>query len=765
MKRLLAVWLIFLGISSFGVGETQALFTDTGQTGGAFAAAADWNKPTSDVIGLSEYQTDINFNVDYSAFDNETGLDYVILYYRKGTAGAFSLYATDNFSGESNVSGSFSFTASEGEGVYQFYTIAGDIYGNIENAPVAFDQETVLDTVKPATVLTATGGIIVDEKVINGNFSSGLSSGWNETGEVIRATSEGGVLPPSGAGYMARIGHRENFEGEETSGNSLWDNKLSQIIDKSDSYLSFYWRLVSFDSAENPAAAVMVNDTEILRVIGAEIDIGGYPNDSGWQRTFFDLSKLSDSKIELKFYAGNSDSSKFSQSWLYVDQITTGRPAMRSGENIILTASDSGSGIDNINYSLDDGTSWIASGDNPAVISGADLVAGVNNVKFYATDNAGNAENIPIEAVETIVDDEAPDPPTDFTAAGISEHELRLDWIAPADNGYFTRAVYYLITVNGQRIPNILAPAVLGQPESFMVSGLQPGIGYVANISACDPVSNCSSPVIANQSTILETDNDVGDVVINELMWMGMNGESSDEWLELRNMTERNIDLSNWQLTKNSGGVEVWMYTVPAGTVLTANGYLLIAEYDKANSILNVDPNLIVGSGSTNDAEFALANTDMQIKLYEGDWTVPTTLLIDAADDGTGIPTAGLTDLNGESVWYSMERNATPGNGEDASSWHTTFADTQLYFDGEVGGCEGCKGTPGAENRSQGVLVLPTAAPTIDNSSDGAAIAIPTGEPTVSVSSEVEAIITPTIMPTLIPTIVEPVASVSGEIK
>lgn len=746
MKKLVLILTIAFGVVSLGVGETKAMFSDSGTTTGTFAAAMDWNKPVSNVTGLTEYQADVNFSVDYVASDNETGLKYVVLYYRKGTSGAFTLYGTDNYSGELTGNGSFSFIASEGDGTYQFYTVAGDVYGNVENAPATFDEETILDTVKPVTILTTSNGIVVEEKVINGDFDSGLSTGWNKTGEVSRVSSEDGILPPAGEGYMARIGHKESFDGEVT-GNSIWDNKLTQIIDKSDSYLSFYWRLVSFDLAENPAAVVMANDIEILRISGADIDNGGYPNDSGWQRAFFDLSRLSDAKAELKFYAGNSDSSKFSQSWLYIDQITTGKPAMKSTANVILTASDGGSGIANISYSLDDGANYTTMVGESAVIPGTDLVAGENKVKFYATDNAGNIENEPEQAVEVITDDEAPDLPADFTAAGISEHELQLDWMAPPDNGYFVRAAYYLIDVNGVVVPNAVAPLSAGQIQSFMITGLEPGVDYLSSIAACDAVGNCSAAVIANQPTILETDNDPGDVVINELMWTGMAGNSSDEWLELRNMTERNIDLSNWQLTKNSGGAEAWMYTVPSGTVITAKSYLLIAEYDKGNSILNVDPNLIVGGGNTDDAEFALANTELQIKLYEGDWTIAATLLIDTAGSG-GAPMAGLNNLSGESVWYSMERNAMPGNGEDANNWHTTFADTGTYFDS---GFLGVRGTPGGENQSQVPIILPMVVPTLSTSNAMA----PTLAPTLI----------PTAIPMAVPAVIEPVASVSGEIK
>jgi len=218
-------------------------------------------------------------------------------------------------------------------------------------------------------------------------------------------------------------------------------------------------------------------------------------------------------------------------------------------------------------------------------------------------------------------------------------------------------------------------------------------------LSACDPVGNCSATATATAATLFEHDADFGDVVINELMWMGMNGVAGDEWLELRNMTDQEVDLSDWQLTKKrtGDGVEVAMFTFPSGTTIVGGGYLLVAEYDKDNSGLNVEPNLAAGTGSDNNSDFALANSDLQIRLYDGDFSAGG-LLIDTADDGTGTPAAGLAELEGGAVYYSMERNATPGDGSQAASWHTTFADTESFFDT---GLTAVKGTPGAVNQSQ----------------------------------------------------------------
>ncbi len=177
------------------------------------------------------------------------------------------------------------------------------------------------------------------------------------------------------------------------------------------------------------------------------------------------------------------------------------------------------------------------------------------------------------------------------------------------------------------------------------------------------------------------------DVVINELMWSGSVGDTSDEWVELRNMTNGEIDLSGWQLTKwVSGDHEELMLTIPDGKKIPAHGYFLISNFDEAASKISSTPDLV-------DSDVVLVNDNLQIKLYDGTWDGGATL-IDTADDGAGTPAAGD---NGNK--FSMERNDTPGDGTQAISWHTCLdaSSTGLYWDG--GATE--QGTPGALNLSE----------------------------------------------------------------
>ncbi|MBI3572660.1 MAG: lamin tail domain-containing protein, partial [Candidatus Kerfeldbacteria bacterium] len=170
-------------------------------------------------------------------------------------------------------------------------------------------------------------------------------------------------------------------------------------------------------------------------------------------------------------------------------------------------------------------------------------------------------------------------------------------------------------------------------------------------------------------------------VVINELMWMGSSASSADEWIELRNLTDQPVDLSNWQLTKKSSGNEVAMLTIPTGKTLPANGYFLISNYANTNtsSVLSVVPNYVT-------TDVALSNSALQVKLYDQNH-----VLLDTADDGVGNPLAGNFDST-KKIYAAMERNPIPGDGTLGQSWHAASRGVG-FQDGKTE-----RGTPGSIN-------------------------------------------------------------------
>jgi hypothetical protein len=178
-----------------------------------------------------------------------------------------------------------------------------------------------------------------------------------------------------------------------------------------------------------------------------------------------------------------------------------------------------------------------------------------------------------------------------------------------------------------------------------------------------------------------------GSVVINELMWMGSSGHSSDEWIELRNMTTSPIDLSGWTLEKAaiSGGT----LTIPSGKIIPAGGYFLIANYSNGNinSSLAISPDWVTTSVSLNNSNNG--NVILKNSTAEGAVIIDTALGSPAWPAGTNA-----------TLKQSMERNVIPGDGTLTTSWHTcvdTGCNSSSYW--QTAGSNNY-GTPGAGNLS-----------------------------------------------------------------
>ncbi|MFA4871590.1 MAG: lamin tail domain-containing protein [Patescibacteria group bacterium] len=154
-----------------------------------------------------------------------------------------------------------------------------------------------------------------------------------------------------------------------------------------------------------------------------------------------------------------------------------------------------------------------------------------------------------------------------------------------------------------------------------------------------------------------------GDVVINEIMWMGSKEDDDtlkphDEWIELRNMTSHDIDISNWDIdgaVSGSGG----HLEIPTSNIILAGGYFLIANYNRVDSLVNVDVDLTsVNINFDNEYD---DNGALILKDIDGNIIDQTPAVINS-----NWP-AGSNGV----IKKSMERNIVPSDGMATSSWHT----------------------------------------------------------------------------------------------
>ncbi|MBN1593504.1 MAG: choice-of-anchor D domain-containing protein, partial [Candidatus Coatesbacteria bacterium] len=97
-----------------------------------------------------EYANESPIVVDFSATDALSGIAEVALWFRFD-GGAW----TNSGLTAEGESGSFDFNPESGDGEYEFYVIATDAAGNVENAPTTADTTTLYDTTPPGSSCTS----------------------------------------------------------------------------------------------------------------------------------------------------------------------------------------------------------------------------------------------------------------------------------------------------------------------------------------------------------------------------------------------------------------------------------------------------------------------------------------------------------------------------------------------------------------------------------------------------------------------------------
>lgn len=172
-----------------------------------------------------------------------------------------------------------------------------------------------------------------------------------------------------------------------------------------------------------------------------------------------------------------------------------------------------------------------------------------------------------------------------------------------------------------------------------------------------------------------------GDVVINELMWMGSSLSSADEWIELRNTKSVDINLNDWTLEQAG---ESPNETVTLSGAIPANGYYLITNYttNHVSAAINnsISSNLVIN--------LALDNGGEQLVLKDQNG-----ITIDSTPSSNW--PAGI---NTSSLKQSMERKSPPGEGTNTANWITCThpsCNDSTYWDTHDGNDYG---TPKADN-------------------------------------------------------------------
>lgn len=221
---------------------------------------------------------------------------------------------------------------------------------------------------------------------------------------------------------------------------------------------------------------------------------------------------------------------------------------------------------------------------------------------------------------------------------------------------------------------------------------------------------------------------------------------STDEFVELYNPTNSNVDVTGWRLSKKTaGGTESDLVTDFPAKTINAHGFLLIAHTDYDDT---------PAEDITYSTAFSIAN-DNTVLLYNASDTV-----VDRVGLGTAGEFEGAAKTN-PSSGDSVERKAsstsdatslgvggteeTAGNGEDTDNNSSDFVN---------------RGTPQPQNTASALeptgitpTLTPTGGPSGTNTPTPTGTVSPTGSPSVTPTVTNAPTHTPTLTPTVTHTV------------
>lgn len=106
-------------------------------------------------------------------------------------------------------------------------------------------------------------------------------------------------------------------------------------------------------------------------------------------------------------------------------------------------------------------------------------------------------------------------------------------------------------------------------------------------------------------------------IIINEVAWTGTQNSANDEWIELKNISSQEIDISNWQLIDKEEQIKI---VFEKGDKIPAEGFYLLERTDDTSVPFILADGIYIG---------VLNNTDEGLRLFDNDCHLQDEVLAD----------------------------------------------------------------------------------------------------------------------------------------
>ena len=442
-----------------GAQDNYPLMSPAGNT-------SDTTPPSSSVSQISPYWRNTNVTLGLNATDDTT-LSNITLYYRfstdNSTWSAWTQYGSPISASGTSWTGTTTFTFPDGDGYYEFYTIAKDAAGNTETKSTA-DSICGYDSTLPsvsigspsegsmfnisAVAITWTGNDSlsgIDHYEVRIDNGSWINVGTNTSYDFT------GIADGSHTVDVKAVDNASNEATDSVTFTTDTTNPTVSIVLPSDG--AIFNRSSVTVSWNGSDVTCGIDHYEVRIDNGSWINVG--------TNTSYDFTGLSDGSHTVDVKAIDNATNEAADSISFIVDVTTptvsitspadGALFNTSSVGVIWTGSDDTSGIEHYEVSIDSG-SWINVGTNTSY-SFTSLQDGSHSAEVKAIDNAGNENSTSVTfTVDTTPPEINIDSPsegslhtadvqvtwhgTDATS-GINHYEIRMDsgaWIDAGTN-------------------------------------------------------------------------------------------------------------------------------------------------------------------------------------------------------------------------------------------------------------------------------------------------------------------------------------------
>lgn len=246
-------------------------------------------------------------------------------------------------------------------------------------------------------------------------------------------------------------------------------------------------------------------------------------------------------------------------------------------------------------------------------------------LQFFAVDSAGNSSAT--QSAEYFFENPDTAPSADVTdfVASAGNAAIDLNW-TPPDSADLSGFKIYL--------DNTFLIALENSVTNFTIPALENEREYSIKITTLDFVENESTGMVTTATPQgIFTVAGFGEVIFSEIAWAGSSISASDEWIELRNISDKTFDLTGWKIENAATGRTDFEIL---GGMIAPDEFFLIGNnsathnFVTGESVLATEPDFI-------DSSLSLSNSEFMISLRDSGGN-----LIDSVGGG-GAPSSGAS--------------------------------------------------------------------------------------------------------------------------